>query len=107
MAFSGKRILVTGSSRGIGYATAAHFLSTGARVAINGRTIASTAQGIEQLGGRATNSLLPAVTSRRLRAVCQLWKLLQKVSVVLTFWSIRPELPTFYPWRHLTRRYGT
>ena len=51
MAFSGKRILVTGSSRGIGYATAAHFLSTGARVAINGRTIASTTQGIEQLGG--------------------------------------------------------
>ncbi|GIT48534.1 MAG: hypothetical protein Ct9H300mP14_04620 [Gammaproteobacteria bacterium] len=31
MAFSGKRILVPGSSRGIGYATAAHFLSTGAR----------------------------------------------------------------------------
>ena len=51
MAFSGKRILVTGSSRGIGYATAAHFLSTGARVAINGRTVASTAQGIKQLGG--------------------------------------------------------
>jgi len=105
MAFSGKRILVTGSSRGIGYATAAHFLSTGARVAINGRTIASTTQGIEQLGGG--DQLLPAVTSGRLQAVCQLWKLLQKVSVVSTFWSIRPELPTFYPWRHLTRRYGT
>ncbi len=56
MAFSGKRILVTGSSRGIGYATAAHFLSTGARVAINGQ-----------------------------------------VSVVWTFWSTRPGLPTFYP----------
>ena len=51
MTFSGKRILVTGSSRGIGYATAAYFLSTGARVAINGRTIASTTKGIEQLGG--------------------------------------------------------
>ena len=49
--FANKRILVTGSSRGIGLATAKAFLDAGARVAVNGRTAKSTADGIEQLGG--------------------------------------------------------
>ena len=49
--FENQRILVTGSSRGIGFATAKAFLDAGARVAVNGRTAKSTADGIERLGG--------------------------------------------------------
>jgi len=51
MSFDGKRVLVTGGSRGIGRATAKAFLDAGARVAINGRTAGSTAEGIAALGG--------------------------------------------------------
>ncbi len=50
--FMDKRILVTGSARGIGRATAAAFLEAGAQVAVNGRTAASTASGIAALGDR-------------------------------------------------------
>jgi NAD(P)-dependent dehydrogenase (short-subunit alcohol dehydrogenase family) len=49
--FENKRILVTGSSRGIGFATAKAFLDAGAIVAVNGRTAKSTADGIQRLGG--------------------------------------------------------
>lgn len=50
--FTGKRVLVTGSSRGIGHATAAAFLKAGAHVAVNGRSAESTAAGTAALGGR-------------------------------------------------------
>ena len=50
MVFDGSAVLITGSSRGIGKATAQEFLASGARVAINGRTEASVAQAIEELG---------------------------------------------------------
>jgi len=49
--FDGKRVLVTGSSRGLGWATGKAFLEVGARVAVNGRTAESTSAGIEKMGG--------------------------------------------------------
>ena len=50
MEFLGKRVLVTGSSRGIGQATARLFCESGAQVAVNGRTPDSTAAGMAALG---------------------------------------------------------
>jgi NAD(P)-dependent dehydrogenase (short-subunit alcohol dehydrogenase family) len=44
MNFDGKRVLVTGSTMGIGHGVAQMFLEAGARVAINGRAPASVAQ---------------------------------------------------------------
>ena len=51
MDFADKRVLVTGASRGIGFATAKEFLARGARVAVNGRTEQSVATAIAKLGG--------------------------------------------------------
>ena len=50
MDFTNKRVLITGSSRGIGRAAAEVLLAAGAMVTINGRTEASTRDGIEALG---------------------------------------------------------
>ncbi len=52
MDFTDKRVLVTGSSRGIGFAIAEAFLNAGARVAINGKTEHSVSAAIERLGDR-------------------------------------------------------
>ena len=51
MKFDGKRVLITGSSRGIGQAAARVFHSLGAKVAINGRSAGSITNGIAALGG--------------------------------------------------------
>jgi NAD(P)-dependent dehydrogenase (short-subunit alcohol dehydrogenase family) len=51
MDFAGKRVLVTGASRGIGFAVAQEFLALGARVAVNGRTEQSAKDAIARLGG--------------------------------------------------------
>jgi len=50
--FTQKRVLVTGSSRGIGFEIAKTFLAAGARVAINGSTEQSVATAIGKLGDR-------------------------------------------------------
>lgn len=47
----GLRVLVTGSSRGIGHAAAALFAARGARVAVHGRTMASAGRGAAEIGG--------------------------------------------------------
>jgi NAD(P)-dependent dehydrogenase (short-subunit alcohol dehydrogenase family) len=56
--FTDRRVLVTGGSRGIGRATVAAFLDSGARVAVNGRTAESTNSAIAALGSSAR--LVPA-----------------------------------------------
>jgi len=50
MDFTEKRVLITGSSRGIGIAIAQAFIDNGACVAINGRTEQSVSTAIEKLG---------------------------------------------------------
>lgn len=52
MDFTQKRVLVTGSSRGIGFEIAKAFLAAGARVAINGATQQSVSAAIGKLGDR-------------------------------------------------------
>lgn len=53
MEFSGKRILVTGSARGIGRSLAERFIAEGARVAINGRDAGRVAAACDELGAGA------------------------------------------------------
>lgn len=52
MDFSGKKVLVTGATRGIGRATTAAFLKAGATVAVNGRQPDGVTALIEDLGGQ-------------------------------------------------------
>lgn len=50
MEFANKRILITGSTRGIGQALARHFIGEGATVAINGRSPNDVENSIESIG---------------------------------------------------------
>lgn len=50
MEFADQRVLITGSTRGIGHALASRFAAAGARVAINGRSAAAVASAIDKLG---------------------------------------------------------
>ena len=67
--FTDKRVLVTGGTRGIGRATVAAFLESGARVAVNGRTAPSTTSAIAALGG--TSKLVPAPGNVATEAGCK------------------------------------
>ena len=60
MDFTDKRVLVTGSSRGIGFGIAKAFVEAGARVAVNGRTKGSVSASIEQLGNNERLIAAPA-----------------------------------------------
>lgn len=60
MTFEGTRVLVTGGSRGIGRATVTEFLNLGARVAVNGRTDASTQTGLDAQGENGSDRLVAA-----------------------------------------------
>ena len=51
MDFKDKKVLVTGSTRGIGRATVAAFHQQGARVAVNGRRAEDVTRAIDELGG--------------------------------------------------------
>ena len=50
--FTGKRVLVTGGTRGIGRAMVELFLEAGARVALNGSSEETTARAVAELGDR-------------------------------------------------------
>ena len=50
MDFTDKRVLITGSSRGIGFGIAEAFVEAGARVAINGKSPESVSTAMEKLG---------------------------------------------------------
>ena len=59
MDFTQKRVLVTGSSRGIGFEIAKTFLAAGARVAINGTTQQSVSAAMVKLGDRDRTMAAP------------------------------------------------
>jgi len=69
MNFEDKCVLVTGSSRGIGSATAAAFLGRGARVAIHGRSEDSIAAAYSRLG--AADRLISAPGDVSTAAGCE------------------------------------
>jgi NAD(P)-dependent dehydrogenase (short-subunit alcohol dehydrogenase family) len=49
----GYKVLVTGSTKGIGYATAKEFVSLGAEVMVNGRSAAEVDAAVAALGDSA------------------------------------------------------
>ena len=53
MDFKGKNVLITGGSREIGYATAAEFVKSGARVVIIGRDEVQLSRAAESIGAYA------------------------------------------------------
>lgn len=64
MDFSGKRILVTGGSRGIGLSTAREFLRAGARVALNGSSNHSVDRALAELAAGARVVAVPGNLSQ-------------------------------------------
>ena len=54
--FTRRHVLVTGSTSGIGFATAKGFLEAGAHVLINGRSESSVEDALQRLGDLASNA---------------------------------------------------
>ncbi len=54
--FTGRHVLVTGSTSGIGFATAKGFLEAGAQVVINGRSASSVEDALQRLGALASRA---------------------------------------------------
>jgi meso-butanediol dehydrogenase / (S,S)-butanediol dehydrogenase / diacetyl reductase len=67
MRFSGKKVLITGGTRGIGAACVKAFLENGANVAINGRTQASVETAIDTID----KNLIPAAGDIATVAGCE------------------------------------
>jgi len=59
LGLSGKRALVAGSSRGLGYAVASQLVREGCRVVINGRNAETLAQVSQQMAQEAGNPVIP------------------------------------------------
>ncbi len=64
MGFEGLRVLVTGSTRGIGRATAAAFLAQGATVAVHGRRAEDVARVVDDLGGARLGAVSGDISTR-------------------------------------------
>ncbi len=64
MSFEGLRVLVTGSTRGIGRATAAAFLEQGATVAVHGRRAEDVARVVDDLGGERLGAVSGDLSTR-------------------------------------------
>ncbi len=64
MSFEGLRVLVTGSTRGIGRATAAAFLVRGATVAVHGRRAEDVARVVDDLGGERLGAVSGDLSTR-------------------------------------------
>ena len=64
MSFEGLRVLVTGSTRGIGRATAAAFLEQGATVAVHGRRREDVARAVDELGGQRLGAVSGDLSTR-------------------------------------------
>jgi len=64
MGFEGLRVLVTGSTRGIGRATAAAFLAQGATVAVHGRRAEDVARVVDDLGGARLGAVSGDLSTR-------------------------------------------
>ena len=68
--FAGRRALVTGSTRGVGIATARRFLAEGAEVVLHGRSDEAVAAAVTSLGsacgdGSAATPPISAAGTRR------------------------------------------
>ena len=70
MTFTNKRVLVTGSSRGIGLATAQRFLAEGAAIVINGRSQDTVNAALASLNGRDKISGVVADIARVSAGAC-------------------------------------
>jgi len=63
LGLSGKRVLVTGSTAGIGLATARALANEGAHVTVNGRTEARVGDAVDQLRGRLPNGTADGIAA--------------------------------------------